>query len=72
MWRRRGARAGARGVCAKRDTYADRRDFVGVGRLPDVLVPLTTDDVRAGRDAVVERAQLLLHDRLAALDATRR
>lgn len=59
-------------VCAKRNTYPDGRDFVGVGVQPDVLVPLTTDDVRAGRDAVLERAQLLLRDRLAALPTARR
>lgn len=59
-------------VCAKRNTYPDGRDFVGVGVQPDVLVPLTIDDVRTGRDAVVARAQLILHDRLAALAAARR
>ncbi len=59
-------------VCAKRDTYPDGRDFVGVGVQPDVLVPITTDDVRAGRDPVLERAQRLLRDRLSAPAVARR
>jgi C-terminal processing protease CtpA/Prc len=52
---------GAR-VCTKRDTYPDGRAFVGVGVQPQTLVRPTVDDVRAGRDTVLE----------AALDVVRR
>lgn len=43
-------------VCSKRDTYPDGREFVGVGVLPDRVVPATVADVRAGRDPVLEAA----------------
>jgi C-terminal processing protease CtpA/Prc len=51
-------------VCAKRDTYADGRDFVGVGVRPDVPVEVTADDVRVGRDPVEARAEAVLRERL--------
>lgn len=46
---------GAR-VCSKRDSYADGKDFVGVGVQPQVLVRPTVRDVRRGRDTVLEAA----------------
>ncbi len=52
-------------ICTKRDTYPDGRDFVGPGVLPDVLVEETVEDVASGRDAVLERAQSVLAERLA-------
>ena len=47
---------GSARVTTKRDTYPDGRDFVGVGILPDVPVTPTLDDLRAGRDVVLEAA----------------
>ncbi len=47
-------------ICTKRDTYPDGREFVGVGVRPDVVVEPTVEDVRAGRDVMLERAVALL------------
>jgi carboxyl-terminal processing protease len=47
---------GFAGICTKRDQYPDGREFVGVGVQPDVIVEVTIAGVRAGRDAVLERA----------------
>ena len=43
-------------VCVKRDEYPDGSSFVGVGVLPDVPLEPRVEDVRTGRDAVLERA----------------
>jgi carboxyl-terminal processing protease len=43
-------------VCTKHDSFADGREFVGVGVPPDVPVHLTRADVLAGRDPVLETA----------------
>lgn len=47
-------------ICAKRNTFADGTEFVGVGIRPDVEVVTTFEDVRAGRDPVLARAVRLL------------
>jgi carboxyl-terminal processing protease len=47
-------------VVTKRDTYPDGRDFVGPGVQPDVFLAPTVEDVREGRDVVLERAVELL------------
>lgn len=47
---------GSARVCTKRDMYPDGREFVGVGIQPDRLVRPTLEDVRAGRDTVLEAA----------------
>ena len=47
---------GSARVCTKRDSYADGKDFVGVGVQPQVLVRPTVRDLRAGRDTVLEAA----------------
>ncbi|QKG51254.1 S41 family peptidase [Hymenobacter sp. BRD67] len=47
---------GAARICTKRDSYADGKDFVGVGVQPQVLVRPTVRDTRAGRDTVLEAA----------------
>lgn len=52
-------------VSVKRDEYPDGRRFVGVGIAPDVDVPPTLADVRAGRDPAMERAIALLRDAAA-------
>src|SRR5688572_15013027 len=49
---------GSAGICTKRDTYPDGREFVGVGVQPHVVVRTTIDDLRAGRDPVLDRALL--------------
>ncbi len=43
-------------VCSKHDTYADGKEFVGVGVQPRIVVHPTVADFRAGRDTVLERA----------------
>jgi C-terminal processing protease CtpA/Prc len=43
-------------ICSKRDTYPDGREFVGVGVQPQVLVRPSVQDLRQGRDAVLEAA----------------
>jgi len=47
---------GSARICVKRDSYPDGSDFVGVGVLPDEIVRRSRDDVRNGRDPVMERA----------------
>lgn len=47
---------GAARVCSKRDSYADGKEFVGVGVQPQVLVHPTVRDLRTGRDTVLEAA----------------
>ena len=43
-------------ICVKRDTYPDGREFVGKGIAPNVEVSMTAQDLRAGRDPVLDRA----------------
>jgi len=43
-------------ISAKRDFYPDGREFIGVGVQPDILIQATVEDIRAGRDAVLEKA----------------
>lgn len=47
-------------ICVKRDVYADGSTFVGQGIAPDVEVPQTVADLRAGRDLALERAAAAL------------
>ncbi len=51
---------GSARICVKRDTYPDGREFVGRGITPHVIVNPTVDDVRAGRDRVLESAAEIL------------
>jgi C-terminal processing protease CtpA/Prc len=53
-------------ICAKRDTFPDGRDFVGVGILPQVEVAPSIDDVRSGRDPVLDRGLAVLREALRA------
>jgi carboxyl-terminal processing protease len=59
-------------ICAKRDTFPDGRDFVGVGILPKVEVAPSIDDVRAGRDPVLDRGLAVLREAMGATPAPRR
>ena len=43
-------------VCTKHDSFADGREFVGVGIQPDIPVHLTRADILAGRDSVLDTA----------------
>ena len=47
---------GSARICIKRDTYPDGREFVGRGIEPNVAVSKTAEDLRAGRDPVLDRA----------------
>jgi C-terminal processing protease CtpA/Prc len=49
-------------ICVKRDTWPDGTDWVGIGVLPDIEVSNTVEDIRAGRDAVIEAARQALLD----------
>ena len=51
-------------ICTKHDSFADGREFVGVGVMPDVPVHITRSDIVAGRDRVLESALNLLHTTL--------
>lgn len=53
-------------ICTKRDTYADGREFVGVGVQPQVVVRPTVADFRAGRDTVLDAALKLAGERTAS------
>ena len=41
-------------ICTKWDTYADGREFVGVGVIPDVEVHQSCEDIASGKDAVLD------------------
>jgi carboxyl-terminal processing protease len=43
-------------ICTKHDSFADGREFVGVGIQPDILAHWTRADLIAGRDSVLETA----------------
>jgi C-terminal processing protease CtpA/Prc len=43
-------------VCTKHDSFADGREFIGVGIQPDIPVHITRDDILSGRDPVLETA----------------
>ena len=47
---------GSARVCTKHDSFADGREFVGVGIQPDIPVHPTRADILAGRDSVLETA----------------
>jgi carboxyl-terminal processing protease len=47
---------GSARICVKRDVYPDGTEFVGKGISPTIQVSLSVDDLRAGRDPVLERA----------------
>jgi carboxyl-terminal processing protease len=55
-------------VGAKRESFPDGSRFEGVGIRPDVEIAPNLDDVRAGRDVVLETARRRL---LAAPDQGR-
>lgn len=48
---------GSARICVKRDSYPDGREFVGKGIAPTIEVAPTVADVRAHRDAALERAR---------------
>ncbi|HEY0740545.1 MAG TPA: S41 family peptidase [Chryseosolibacter sp.] len=48
---------GSARVCTKRDEYPDGRQFVGVGIKPDIEIENSVEDLLAGRDAVLLKAQ---------------
>jgi carboxyl-terminal processing protease len=43
-------------VCTKHDSFADGREFVGVGIQPDIPAHLRRADIIAGHDSVLETA----------------
>ncbi|MFD2573144.1 S41 family peptidase [Spirosoma soli] len=53
-------------ICTKRDTYADGRDFVGIGVLPDVEIKPTVADLISGKDIVLEKAVAYLQPKSIA------
>ena len=57
---------GSARVCTKRATYANGADFVGIGVKPDVAIKPTIPGIIRGQDVVLERAIVLLTDKLLA------
>ena len=47
---------GAARFCTKHDSFADGREFVGVGIQPDIVIRVTRADIIAKHDPVVEKA----------------
>lgn len=43
-------------VCAKRDTYPDGQEWIGIGIKPDVEVHPNVADLQSGRDTILEAA----------------
>jgi carboxyl-terminal processing protease len=52
-------------ICTKRNTYPDGTTYIGHGVQPDVLVPVTVEDVRLGRDRTLEEAVAWLREQRA-------
>jgi C-terminal processing protease CtpA/Prc len=52
---------GSARVCGKRDTYADGKEFVGIGIKPDIEVKKTIIDLLNGKDAAKEKAIEILN-----------
>ena len=50
-------------ICSKHDSFADGREFVGIGIQPDIAVHPTREDIIAGRDPVLETAMHTLQTR---------
>jgi C-terminal processing protease CtpA/Prc len=50
-------------ICAKRDTYPDGRDFVGIGIKPDVLVNKNVDDYLKNADTELNEAVRVLKNK---------
>jgi len=55
--------AGAR-ICTKKDTYPDGREFVGYGMKPDILVPLTVEEMIGAQDNALAKAIGVLEGKL--------
>jgi C-terminal processing protease CtpA/Prc len=55
-------------ICVKWDRYPDGTEFVGKGIQPDILVPITRDDIKENRDPVLEKAIEFLLARLGDMD----
>ena len=51
-------------ICAKRDSYPDGREFVGIGVVPDVEVRPSQKSIATGKDLVVEKALATVADRV--------
>ncbi|AIF46686.1 S41 family peptidase [Dyella japonica] len=47
-------------ICTKHDSFPDGREFVGKGIAPQITVAPTVEDIRAGRDPVIQRALAVL------------
>jgi len=47
---------GSMRICTKRDRFANGEELVGAGIRPGIEVKTTLEDVRNGRDPVLERA----------------
>lgn len=51
------------GLSTKREFLPDGSSFEGVGVAPDVDVHTTAEDLRSGRDPVLEKATALIRER---------
>jgi C-terminal processing protease CtpA/Prc len=51
-------------VCAKKDTYPNGREFVGIGIKPDIEVKPTVNDYLQKKDPVIDKALAYLKDKL--------
>ena len=43
-------------ICTKHDSFADGREFVGIGIQPDIPAHLSRADILAGHDSILETA----------------
>jgi C-terminal processing protease CtpA/Prc len=53
-------------ICAKRDSYPNGKEFVGVGVIPDIEVKPTREDIALGRDVVLASAIEILRSRVTS------
>lgn len=51
-------------VCAKRDTYPNGQDYIGIGIKPDVLIERSVSDYQKNRDVELESSVQLLGNKL--------
>jgi carboxyl-terminal processing protease len=52
---------GSARVCAKRETYPNGKEFVGIGIEPDIVIIPTIDDLENGTDSAKSKALALLN-----------
>lgn len=57
-------------ICTRRYTYPDNREFINVGVLPHIEAELSLEDLRTGRDSVLDQGLAALRERIKEGDGS--